>query len=90
MSECRRIYGYREDLVLCPTRDDTLLDADALVICTEWKTFRVVDFDWLASKLRAGLVIDGRNLYNPQQLANAGLLYQGIGLPQIAPQASNS
>ncbi len=90
MSECRRIYGYREDLVLCPTRDDTLLDADALVICTEWKTFRVVDFDWLASKLRAGVVIDGRNLYNPQQLANAGLLYQGIGLPQIAPQASRS
>ncbi|MBD7976941.1 MULTISPECIES: UDP-glucose dehydrogenase family protein [Pseudomonas] len=90
MSECRRLYGYREDLVLCPTRDDTLLDADALVICTEWKTFRVVDFDWLASKLRAGLVIDGRNLYNPQQLANAGLLYQGIGLPQIAPQASQS
>ena len=52
MSECRRIYGYRNDLHLCATRDDTLEDADALVICTEWKNFRVVDFELLASKLR--------------------------------------
>lgn len=52
MSECRRIYGYRDDLHLCATRNDTLEDADALVICTEWKNFRVVDFDRLASKLR--------------------------------------
>jgi UDPglucose 6-dehydrogenase len=87
MSECRRIYSYRDDLVLCPTRDDTLLDADALVICTEWKAFRVVDFEWLASKLRHRVVIDGRNLYNPQQLANAGLFYQGIGLRQVEPLA---
>ena len=88
MSECRRLYGYRDDLVLCPTRDDTLLDADALVICTEWKAFRVVDFDWLADQLRAKVVVDGRNLYNPQQVASAGLHYRGIGLPHIALQAS--
>ncbi|MEE4461449.1 UDP-glucose/GDP-mannose dehydrogenase family protein [Azotobacter chroococcum] len=87
MSECRRLYGYRDDLVLCATRDDTLQDADALVICTEWKAFRVVDFELLAHKLRDRLVIDGRNLYNPQQLAAAGLRYLGIGLPQVAPQA---
>ncbi|HLV17452.1 MAG TPA: UDP-glucose/GDP-mannose dehydrogenase family protein [Pseudomonas sp.] len=85
MAECRRIYGYRNDLVLCPTRDDTLLDADALVICTEWKAFRVVDFDWLASQLRARLIIDGRNLYTPAQVAAAGLHYRGIGLPHIPP-----
>uniref|UniRef100_UPI00273E6351 UDP binding domain-containing protein n=1 Tax=Pseudomonas sp. Kh7 TaxID=2093743 RepID=UPI00273E6351 len=42
MDECRRLYGYRDDLQLCATRDDTLQDADALVICTEWKNFRVV------------------------------------------------
>lgn len=90
MAECRRLYGYRNDLVLCPTRDDTLLDADALVICTEWKAFRVVDFDWLASQLRARLIIDGRNLYNPAQVAGAGLHYYGIGLPYIAPVSQTS
>ncbi|GAB3461682.1 UDP-glucose dehydrogenase family protein [Azotobacter salinestris] len=87
MSECRRLYGYRDDLVLCPTRDDTLQDADALVICTEWKTFRVVDFELLAHKLRDRLIVDGRNLYNPQQAAAAGLRYLGIGLPQVDPRA---
>ncbi|POA18282.1 UDP-glucose 6-dehydrogenase [Pseudomonas sp. FW300-N1A1] len=86
MSECRRLYGYRDDLHLCATRDDTLEDADALVICTEWKNFRVVDFDVLASKLRAKVVIDGRNLYNPQQAADAGLHYRGIGLRHVMPE----
>ncbi|HJR28679.1 MAG TPA: UDP-glucose/GDP-mannose dehydrogenase family protein [Pseudomonas sp.] len=90
MSECRRIYGFRDDLHLCATRDDTLEDADALVICTEWKNFRVVDFDLLASKLRARVIVDGRNLYNPQHVAAAGLHYSGIGLRHIAPEAPRS
>jgi UDPglucose 6-dehydrogenase len=72
---------------LCATRDDTLEDADALVICTEWKNFRVVDFDLLASKLRSRVIVDGRNLYNPEQVAAAGLHYSGIGLRHIAPEA---
>ncbi len=89
MTECRRLYGYRDDLELCATRDDTLQDADALVICTEWKAFRVVDFNELSKKLRARLIIDGRNLFNPQQLANAGLHYFGIGLPYIRPAGAS-
>ena len=88
MDECRRLYGYREDLQLCATRDDTLQDADALVICTEWKNFRVVDFGVLAKKLRARLIIDGRNLYIPEVVASHGLSYAGIGLRQVPPQVS--
>src|SRR5690606_7595333 len=57
MTECRRLYGYRPDLQLCATRDDCLQNADALVICTEWKTFRVVDFDLLRDKLRSRLIL---------------------------------
>lgn len=90
MAECRRLYGHRNDLVLCPTRDDTLLDADALVICTEWKTFRVVDFDWLASQLRARLVVDGRNLYNPAQVAGAGLHYLASACHTSPPPAKRA
>lgn len=90
MDECRRLYGYRNDLHLCATRDDTLQDADALVICTEWKNFRVVDFPLLARKLRERLIIDGRNLYNPEQVAAHGLQYSGIGLRQTTPQAEAS
>nr|BFE95682.1 hypothetical protein GCM10020185_62180 [Pseudomonas brassicacearum subsp. brassicacearum] len=45
----------------------------------------MVDFDLLASKLRARVIIDGRNLYNPEHLAAAGLLYRGIGLRHTVP-----
>lgn len=87
MTECRRLYGYRPDLQLCATRDDCLQNADALVICTEWKTFRVVDFDLLRDKLRSRLILDGRNLYDPAEVARAGLHYRGIGVPYQAPAA---
>lgn len=86
MDECRRLYGYRDDLHLCATRDDTLQDTDALVICTEWKNFRVVDFALLATKLRTRVIIDGRNLYNPEQVAAHGLHYSGIGLRTVPAQ----
>lgn len=87
MTECRRLYGYRDDLQLCATRDDTLQGADALVICTEWKAFRVVDFKLLHDTLNDRLIVDGRNLYNPQQAADAGLHYLSIGLPYRVPEA---
>jgi UDPglucose 6-dehydrogenase len=50
-----------------------------LVICTEWKNFRAVDFAWLKSQLSAAVVVDGRNLYDPEQVAAAGLQYWAIG-----------
>jgi UDPglucose 6-dehydrogenase len=79
MEETRRIYGEREDLTLVAHRDDALSDADALVICTEWKQFRTVDFDWLRRQLKQPVVVDGRNLYEPEQVRAAGLLYFAIG-----------
>jgi UDPglucose 6-dehydrogenase len=79
MAECRRLYGDRSDLVLTFDRIQAVKGADALVICTEWKAFRSVDFAWLASELREKLVIDGRNLYGVEGLTAAGLRYVGIG-----------
>lgn len=63
--EARRIYGSREDLVLCEEPNAAVQGADALIICTEWKQFRVVDFGWLRSALKFPIVVDGRNLYDP-------------------------
>ena len=53
--------------------------ADALVVVTEWLEFRSPDFAWLARTLRAGILVDGRNLYEPRQVRAAGLKYYGIG-----------
>ncbi len=79
MEETQRIYGQRDDLLLCGTRDAALRGADALVLCTEWKTFRAPDFDTLAQQLNARLIFDGRNVYDPKLLAERGWQYYGIG-----------
>lgn len=79
MAECRRLYGDRDDLVLTFDRLQAVKGADALVICTEWKEFRSVDFAWLANELSEKLVIDGRNLYDLESATSAGLHYVGVG-----------
>ncbi|MBB3331198.1 UDPglucose 6-dehydrogenase [Halomonas campaniensis] len=77
--ECRRLYGERDDLVISARRDEALEGAHALVICTEWKAFRTVDFAQLRDTLREPVVVDGRNLFLPESVKAAGLAYYAIG-----------
>lgn len=58
---------------------DALVGADALVVATEWNEFRHPDFDKVRSLLKAPLLFDGRNLYNPKKLRSEGWTYYGIG-----------
>ncbi|MDP9292383.1 MAG: hypothetical protein M3O82_08480, partial [Verrucomicrobiota bacterium] len=69
------------------TPDDALIGADALVIVTEWKTFRSPDFELIKSTLRDPLIVDGRNLYDPATVAGYGLQYVPIGRPIARPSA---
>ena len=77
MENVRAIYGDR--LVYCQKRDDALLGADALAICTEWKQFVHPDFDEMRRRMRRPVVFDGRNIYNPRQMQAAGFAYYSIG-----------
>ncbi|MFW6021421.1 MAG: UDP binding domain-containing protein, partial [Guyparkeria sp.] len=79
MEETQRIYGQRDDLALVGTRDAALRGADALVICTEWKAFRAPDFELMRESLAEPVIVDGRNLYDPERLKAAGWHYYGIG-----------
>ncbi|MEO7478462.1 MAG: UDP-glucose/GDP-mannose dehydrogenase family protein [Lysobacteraceae bacterium] len=79
MDETRRIFGERDDLVLCSTPADALDGVDALIVVTEWKAFWSPNFSELASKLHAKAVFDGRNIYDPVAVEAAGLAYYGIG-----------
>ncbi|CAG37934.1 UDP-glucose dehydrogenase family protein [Desulfotalea psychrophila] len=79
MEEAQRIYGYRSDLTLMGTKEAVLQGADALLIVTEWKHFRVPDFELLQSSLADRVIFDGRNLYDPQSVEQLGLAYYGIG-----------
>lgn len=53
--------------------------ADALIIVTEWKTFRSPDFSRLKSQMKNALIFDGRNIYDPVQLTELGFKYRAIG-----------
>lgn len=77
--EAHRSYGTRPDLVLCEGADDALRGADALAIVTEWREFRSPDFAAIKSLLRAPVIFDGRNLYDPKQLRQQGFHYFAIG-----------
>jgi UDPglucose 6-dehydrogenase len=77
--EAERIFGQRDDLVLCDSASDALDGADALVVVTEWKQFRSPDFGRLRGRLRDAVVFDGRNLYAPADVEAADIAYYGIG-----------
>jgi len=77
--ETLRIYGEREDLRLCDSPEDAVSGADALVIVTEWASFRSPDFAMLRESLRDKVVFDGRNIYDPALPASFGLTYYSIG-----------
>jgi UDPglucose 6-dehydrogenase len=79
MPECLRIYGDRADLGLCKTSHDALKGADALAIVTEWREFRSPDFEHIKGALNTPVIFDGRNIYDPEQMAQAGFSYYAIG-----------
>jgi UDPglucose 6-dehydrogenase len=85
MAEARRVLELDLDadqfsrLRFAATPMDALLDADALVIVTEWKTFRSPDFEAVKARLKQPMVFDGRNLFEPEQMADIGIEYHGIG-----------
>ena len=59
--------------------NDAVVDADALLVMTEWKQFRQPDLSRLATELREKVIFDGRNLYDPAVVAKHGMDYIGIG-----------
>ncbi|MDR6935633.1 UDP-glucose/GDP-mannose dehydrogenase family protein [Luteibacter sp. 3190] len=78
-AEATRIYGERDDLVLCDGAYEALQGADVLVLVTEWKAFRSPDFARIAATLATPAIFDGRNLYDPAVVEEAGIAYYGIG-----------
>jgi UDPglucose 6-dehydrogenase len=77
--ETHRLYGDRPDLVLCANAYEALQGADVLAVVTEWKAFRSPDFQRIGSMLSEPAIFDGRNLYDPAAVEDAGLAYYGIG-----------
>jgi UDPglucose 6-dehydrogenase len=83
MDNVRALYGDR--LIYAAEPYAALAGADALTIMTEWKEFQNPDFDQMRSQMRAPVVFDGRNIYEPEQLAQAGFTYYSIGRATVRP-----
>jgi UDPglucose 6-dehydrogenase len=79
MDETRRIYGDRNDLVLCDTKESALKQANALVIVTEWQNFRAPDFNLIKERMADPIIFDGRNLFEPKLMHDKGITYISVG-----------
>jgi UDPglucose 6-dehydrogenase len=79
MNEARRIFGDDPRLHYATSPMDALKNADALAIVTEWKEFRVPNFNAIKAALKTPVIFDGRNLYTPSQVRDHGLEYFAIG-----------
>ena len=62
---------------------DALTGADALAVVTEWLEYRNPDFTRIKQALKQALIVDGRNLYDPERLSRLGFTYDCIGRPVV-------
>ena len=79
MHEAQRVLGDNDRISYATNPDEALVNADALIIVTEWKEFRSPDFELIKQRLNQPLIVDGRNLYDPAMVRAMGLDYLAIG-----------
>ena len=87
MAEAKRLMPH---VNYCASAYETMAEADALLILTEWNEFRALDLARVRQLLRRPVVIDLRNIYNPQDMAAAGFTYTSIGRPDGAEGVSST
>ncbi len=66
-------------VTFCATAYDAAKDADALLIVTEWNEFKQLDWDRIKQYMRQPIVVDGRNVYDPEEMAALDITYWGVG-----------
>ena len=79
MPEAKRILGEMPNLYFATDIYDAVLSADALLLVTEWKEFRLPSWQVVKNAMRGSLILDGRNIYEREELIAQGFNYQGIG-----------
>ncbi|MBR1564574.1 MAG: UDP-glucose/GDP-mannose dehydrogenase family protein [Paludibacteraceae bacterium] len=79
MPEAKRILGEMPNLYFATDIYDAVLSADALLLVTEWKEFRLPSWQVVKKAMRGSLILDGRNIYEREELIAQGFNYQGIG-----------
>jgi len=80
MEEAKRDLG--DTITYAKDEYEALVDADALLLVTEWPEFRIPNFTVVSKLLKNKVIFDGRNIYDPQEVKELGYTYYGIGLSQ--------
>jgi len=68
-----------KDVILCEDAYSVAEGCDALVVVTEWNEFKQLDLPRIRKLMRRPIIIDGRNIYDPEQMAKLGFVYRGMG-----------
>ena len=87
MAAARKVFAELPALEFAPTPMQALEGVDALVIVTEWKAYRSPDFARMATLMRERVIVDGRNLFDPELVRDAGFDYTPIGRRAAAQAA---
>jgi UDPglucose 6-dehydrogenase len=82
MEEGKKVFAGEPGVRFATSTVGALDGADALIIVTEWKEFRSPDFDDMKKRMKSPVVFDGRNLYDPIMMREAGIEYFSMGRPQ--------
>ena len=77
MKNTEAIYGTK--ISFAKNQYDSLKNADALIIATEWNEFRTPDFEKISAALKSKAIFDGRNLFENSQMENLGFHYESVG-----------
>ncbi len=85
MERTRQVLPPAPNLTYAGSAYDAAKDADALLILTDWQEFATLDLAQLHRELRYAIVIDGRNLYDPQVMVQHGFTYLSVGRPAATP-----
>jgi UDPglucose 6-dehydrogenase len=84
MDNAKKIIPHSLSITWCSDELDAASGADALALITEWKQFRFLDFAAILSQMNGKAFFDGRNQYNPQEMAKKGFDYIGIGMAPVS------
>ena len=79
LPEIEKYYGQRDDLILCEDQYGAAEGAHALCLLTSWRQYWTLDYATLKEKMNHPLILDGRNIYQPEYVKSQGFAYMGVG-----------
>lgn len=79
LAEIEKVYGHRSDLIYCTDQYEAAQDAHALCLLTAWKQYWSPDYPTLLKIMQHPLILDGRNIYDPDYVKAQGFAYMGVG-----------